>query len=101
MKKRLTLILKGEYFDAIRDGTKLREYRLITPYWEKRLRDANGDQIVYSEIELCKGYAKKGDASRRLVLPFRGWRTEVITHPHFGDRPVEVFSIDVSGRPKI
>lgn len=28
----LTLALKGEYFDAIRAGTKLEEFRLVTPY---------------------------------------------------------------------
>jgi hypothetical protein len=47
----LHLSLKGEYFDAIRDGTKPKEYRLCTPYWTKRLVGRE-----YSRIVLTKGY---------------------------------------------
>jgi hypothetical protein len=34
---KLTLALKAEYFEAIRDGTKTEEFRQVTPFWTKRL----------------------------------------------------------------
>jgi len=93
MSETLTLPLKAEYFDAIRDGTKPEEFRLVTPFWSKRLVGRSYDTIV-----LTKGYPKVDDASRRLERPWRGYRVRTLTHPHFGPDPVEVFAIDVSGR---
>lgn len=87
---KLTLALKGEYFDAIKAGTKPEEFRLVTPYWRKRLE---GRQ--YESIELTRGYPKRGDTARRILLPWRGFRVTTITHPHFGPEPVDVFAICV------
>lgn len=87
----LTLALNGEYFDAIKAGTKLEEYRLVTPYWRKRLEDRS-----YDRIELTRGYPAREDRSRRLTLPWRGCRVTTITHAHFGNEPVEVFAIAVA-----
>ncbi|EIU1445414.1 TPA: ASCH domain-containing protein [Pseudomonas aeruginosa] len=86
----LTLALKGEYFDAIRAGTKLEEFRLVTPYWRKRLEGRH-----YDFIELTRGYPRRGDHARRLFLPWQGLRMATITHPHFGPEPVVVFAINV------
>ena len=86
----LTLALKGEYFDAIRAGTKAEEFRLLTPYWRKRLEGR-----TYDRIELTKGYPPRSDVARRLSLPWRGYRVTTITHPHFGAEQVEVFAINV------
>ncbi|MFC6478570.1 ASCH domain-containing protein [Pseudomonas asuensis] len=86
----LTLALKGEYFDAIKAGIKPEEFRLLTPYWRKRL-----EGCTYDCIELTKGYPARGDQVRRLSLPWRGYRITTITHPHFGSEPVEVFAINV------
>jgi hypothetical protein len=86
----LYLPLKGEYFDQIKAGTKDREYRLVTPHWSKRLVDREYDNIV-----LTRGYPKKTDQSRRLVLPWRGFTKQEILHPHFGPDFVEVFAIRV------
>jgi hypothetical protein len=86
----LTLPLKGEYFDAIKDGTKPEEFRLITPYWRKRLEGR-----TYDSIELTRGYPKRDDRARRLTLPWHGYRITTLTHPHFGADPVEVFAISV------
>jgi hypothetical protein len=33
----LKIIIKGEYFDQIKAGTKKIEYRDITPFWTSRL----------------------------------------------------------------
>lgn len=100
---KLQLALKGEYFDAIRDGTKIEEFRLVTPYWTKRLYhppNPAGDILgrVFDSIVLTKGYPKSGDPDRTLEVPWCGFLECTITHPHFGPDPVAVFAIDVSGR---
>lgn len=87
----LTLPLKGIYFDQIKSGEKTEEYRLVTPFWIKRLAGRAYDYIV-----LTKGYPKADDAERRLTVPWRGYTLKTITHPHFGPDPVEVFAIRVS-----
>lgn len=87
----LILPLKAEYFDAIRDGTKPREFRLVKPYWTDRLVGRSYDRIV-----LTKGYPARDDLSRRLVRAWRGFERQTITHPHFGIDPVEVYAIDVT-----
>lgn len=91
---KLVLPLKSEYFDAIRDGAKTEEYRLINDYWTGRLVGKTFDGVI-----LTKGYPRSDDHSRRIELPWRGFRTTTITHKHFGPRPVAVFAIDVSRRP--
>lgn len=90
----LQLALKAEYFAQIKAGVKAFEYRLCTPYWTKRLAKAPFRRLV-----LTKGYPPASDASRRLVLPWRGYCIDTITHPHFGPGPVEVFAIIVCGLP--
>ena len=87
----LTIPVNGVYFDQIKAGTKLEEYRLLTEYWRKRITGR-----VYDRIVLTRGYPKADDESRRLVLKWRGYKLKRITHPHFGPEPVEVFAIDVS-----
>lgn len=90
MTRTLTLPLKGEYFDQIKAGTKVWEYRLATPFWIKRL-----DCRVYDTLVLTRGYPKRDDTERRLTMPYQGYRLETITHPHFGPEPVRVFAIDL------
>ena len=63
----LHLNLKAEYFDQIADGSKTHEYRLCTPFWEKRLAGKTFDRI-----EVKKGYPKRGDPDRTIVKPWRG-----------------------------
>lgn len=87
----LTLPLNGVYFDQIKAGTKTEEYRLVTPFWRKRIEGRTYDRIV-----LTRGYPKASDHARRLTLPWRGWAVKTITHPHFGADPVEVFAIRVA-----
>ncbi|VVE78132.1 ASCH domain-containing protein [Pandoraea sputorum] len=88
----LTIPVKGIYFDQIKAGTKPFEYRLRTPYWSKRLVGRAYDRVV-----LTRGYPKATDAERRLELPWRGFKEQTITHPHFGAEPVQVFAIRVDG----
>ena len=44
----LIIPIKGEYFHEIRTGRKLAEYRRITPYWQKRLRDREYDRLIFT-----------------------------------------------------
>jgi hypothetical protein len=90
----LFLPLKGEYFDQIKAGTKNEEFRLYTPYWQRRLEGKEFDRII-----LAKGYPKRDDHTRRLAKPWRGYQVKTITHPHFGDKPVQVYAIDVRKEP--
>lgn len=87
----LYLILKSEYFDAIASGEKCEEFRLVTPYWRRRLEGRE-----FSGIVLKKGYPKRGDDARTLTRPWRGLEVKTITHPHFGIDPVQVYSIKVN-----
>lgn len=84
----LVLHLKREYFDQIASGEKAEEYRLITPYWSKRLEGRRYDFIVL----LC-GYPPRDDNKRRVVRSWKGCERKTITHKHFGKSPVEVFAI--------
>lgn len=98
MKQRsrtLVLPLKREYFEAIRDGSKTEEYRLLTPYWQRRLASPFG---LYDDIVLTLGYPASDDHDRRIVRPWRGYTIKTITHPHFGPEPVEVYAIDIGGQ---
>lgn len=88
--KTLTLPLKREYFEAIRDGSKTEEFRRFNPFWRKRLEGQSFDRIV-----LTLGYPAKTDTARRIERPWRGFTIKTITHPHFGNTPVEVFAINV------
>lgn len=94
MNGTLTIAVNGEYFDQIKAGIKPEEYRLDTPYWSKRL-----DGREYDNIVLTRGYPKRTDLERRLVLPWRGVTRKTLTHPHFGSDPVKVFAILVTGIP--
>lgn len=89
----LTLPLNGVYFDQIASGEKLEEYRLATPYWDKRLWLRHYDRIV-----LTRGYPKGGgiEGQTRLTRKWKGYRKTTLEHPHFGPDPVDVFAIDVS-----
>ena len=84
----LILPVKRVYFDLMVQGMKLAEYRLCTPYWLKRLQGCKYDRAI-----VTLGYPKRDDTARRLIVPYRGYTMEVITHPHFGPDPVSVFAI--------
>jgi len=88
----LRLAVKREYFEQIKSGVKTEEYRLMTERWIKRLNTKS-----YDTLTITLGYPRADDKERTLVFPFRGWSIKTITHPHFGDKPVEVFAINLVG----
>jgi hypothetical protein len=91
--KTLTLPLKAEYFNAIKSGEKVEEFRLCTPYWQRRLYSPFGS---YDQIVLTLGYPRRDDESKRLVRPWLGFTIKTIKHPHFGTEPVQVYAIRVN-----
>ena len=86
----LMLPVKRVYFDSIKAGTKGEEFRLVTPYWTKRLVGREYDQII-----VTLGYPSAGDLERTLYFPWSGFRKARITHPHFGPDEVEVYAIEL------
>lgn len=84
----LYLNLRGEYFDQIKAGEKILEYRLDNEYWQKRLVLRDYDRLI-----IRRGYPQRDDADKTLVMSYRGFFCQSIRHDHFGPDPVEVFSI--------
>lgn len=87
----LQLAVKGEYFDAMKRGEKTEEYRLVNPYWGRRIFGRDYERLV-----ITRGYPKRDDATKRIEIPYDGYEIKTITHPHFGTDPVKVFAIKVS-----
>jgi hypothetical protein len=83
----LTLIVKGEYYDQIKSGEKKHEYRIIKPYWIKRIDGREYDQIIVKH-----GYSN----CRTLVRPWKGYTIEIIKHKLFGVDEVQVYAIRVN-----
>ena len=88
MKRILHLNLKAEYFNEIKNGDKIYEYRRITPFWRKRLKDRE-----YDEVHIKLGYPKTGDKKRILKFKWNGYLIKKITHKHFGRRQLYVYAI--------
>lgn len=65
---------------------------MCTPYWRTRLVDNPPDELV-----LTRGYARRDDATRRIVLPWRGCRVTTMRHAEFGPRRVQVYAIRLTG----
>lgn len=86
----LILPLKGEYSIRSRQAPRRRNIALVNDYWRARLYLKEYDRIV-----LTRGYPKREDTERRMVLPYRGYAVKQITHPHFGADPVFVFAINL------
>ncbi len=86
----LHLNLKAEYFDAIKNGSKVFEFRRCTPYWMKRLVGKDFHRVFFK-----RGYPPHGDTERMLVCRWEGFEVQSIKHPHFGSDYVDVFAIRV------
>lgn len=83
--KRLHIIIKSVYLNQIISAEKIFEYRLITPYWIKKLVGKN-----YDYIEFQAGYSSK---SKRIKIEYLGYEITTIKHDFFGNDEVSVFKI--------
>ena len=57
--KILHLVLKAQWYNLIEQGEKKEEYRDITPYYDKRLRNADGSFKQYDAVCFHYGYSSK------------------------------------------
>jgi hypothetical protein len=86
----LMLHLKHRYFQEIKDGSKLFEYRLVNEYWTKRLVGREYDRVIFWDAY------KPGGPETVMIKPYAGYSMTTITHEHFGKAPVTVFAIPVA-----
>lgn len=89
----LVIHVKDIYFQQVKSGSKLFEYRLQNEYWSKRLEGRHYDRII-----LMSGYPKATDTEKVLIMPYRGYKKQSITHPHFGANPVKVYGIHMRAK---
>lgn len=88
MKTNLFLVLKKEYFDQISQGVKTEEYRQVTDYWQRRLKNRQYDKIIFQ-----LGYSKNAP---RIRCNYNGYEVKEICHPFFNNKKTEVFAIKLS-----
>lgn len=81
----LHIHVKKRYWDLARQRVKPEEYRLIKPYWTKRLVGKDYDLIYY-----YLGYTGK-----KRIFRYDGYKIKKITHEEFGDKPVKVYAISL------
>lgn len=86
----LILPVKRVWFEDIKAGCKGEEFRLVTPYWTKRLVGRDYDQVI-----VTLGYPSAIDFERRLEFPWNSYRKTKLTHPHFGPHEIEVYAIEL------
>ena len=84
----LVLPVKRKWFEQIKSGQKGCEYRICSPYWQRRLVGKRFDRVI-----ITLGYPKKSDTSRRLVFPWSGCDITQIIHQEFDYTPTAVFAI--------
>lgn len=89
----LVVNVKREYFEAMKAGIKTEEYRLKTPYWQKRLEGKHFDYV-----EVCLGYPKADDHERRLTFECKGIKTALVSHPIWANEPKFVYAIQLGDR---
>lgn len=86
--KTLILPVKRKWFDQIKAGTKLFEFRLRTDFWRVRLVDREYDRVV-----ITLGYPPRDCAERRLTFEWNGYEHMTIESEEWGMRPKDVFAI--------
>lgn len=86
----LILPVKRKWFERIRDGLKDEEFRLVTPYWRRRLEGKTFEHVI-----ITLGYPPRHDTSRRLVFPWQGYRMTTITSEEWNNEPRHVFAINL------
>lgn len=84
----LVLPLKRKWFEAIKAGEKVEEYRLANDYWCRRLEGKGFDRVI-----LTLGYPRRDDHSRRIIRPWRGYQMKTIVSEEWGNVPKMVFAI--------
>lgn len=95
----LTLHLTRKWFDLIKSGGKLEEYREYNQYWFSRFivkeyvfNDWLHVRIDYTDLVFTLGYPKKDDISRRLR--FKNPRIQIRTgKTEWGAEPGKIYFV--------
>lgn len=87
----LILPLKKRWFLEIQAGIKHFEYRLDTPYWQKRLIDKTYQNVVFT-----LGYPSREDISRRITRPWAGYEMQTVVSDEWENIPVRCFAIRIA-----
>lgn len=82
---KLFLTIKKQYFDEISLGIKTEEFRIVKPYWEKRIINKE-----YSHIIFQNGYNRN---SPKLKVEYLGYELKKITHEFFGNKETTIFAL--------
>lgn len=85
----LHMTIKRQYFDEIKAGVKKKEYREVKPFWDKKLKGKK-----YTHILFQNGYRSD---SPRIMVEYKGYNVEEITHPFFNNITLNVYAIDLGG----
>ena len=85
--------MKRKWFEQVKSGEKVEEYRLRNNYWSKRLSGKTFDRIV-----LTLGYPKKGCSDRRIELPWHGCVEKTVVSEEWNNQPMDVFAIKLTSR---
>lgn len=85
--KVLHLNVKKEYFQMVKVGDKIEEFRIYNDYWIKKLSKSY-DCIYYK----C-GYPRNDDRDKIICFKYDGFSIRNIKHKEFGDKEVKVFAI--------
>lgn len=69
--KILELTLKKKWFDMIKSGEKLEEYREIKDYWINRLQNPDGSFKRFTHVRFRNGYSKMAPVMLRELIYIR------------------------------
>ena len=89
----LILPLKKRWFLDIQAGVKPFEYRLDTPYWQKRLVGKSYKNVIFT-----LGYPRRDDASRRIIKPWLGYEMQTVLSEEWSNKPMRCFAIHVADK---
>lgn len=85
----LHLHVKKKWYNQIFNFEKTEDYRLITPYWSKRLVGREYDRIMV----YCGYPEKKYITDKILYFKWNSYKVKTIRHEEFGNKTVKVFAI--------
>ena len=92
--KSLHIPVNKIYWLQAASGDKGWEYRLYNERWISSLTNEDGCPKEFKDIQYKLGYPKKGDTSKILTFPWKGFKIiEDLVHPHFDNVPTKVFAI--------
>jgi hypothetical protein len=87
----LTLVVKAEFFEAIRKGQKLEDYRVASEYWRKRI-----EKEGIERVKIRLGFPKEEHPWNTMTFKFNGFERKRIKTKTYGDS--EVYAIDLRKR---